>query len=79
LLLSWSLKVESCCSADQEKLYAHYLSVGSWGGALACLAQTSPETPPLFLTLFKLFSADPPEQLEAKAKSSVFNPRFAGL
>ncbi|KAJ1493893.1 peptidase family M49-domain-containing protein [Baffinella frigidus] len=72
-------------SAD-EKRYAHHLTQafppirahpGCWAGALACLAQCSPESPKLFLLLFKLFTADTPAVLqEASGKAGVPEVEF---
>lgn len=42
--------------SDKEKLYAHHLGQAGWEGALICLAQTSPESPGIFLLLQQLFS-----------------------
>jgi len=55
---------------DAEKLYAHHLSCGSWSGALCCLVQCSPESPPLFALLHSLFSAEPPARLQPKAEAA---------
>lgn len=41
---------------DQEKRYAHFLSLASWHGSLICLEQCSAESAPLFGVLLRLFS-----------------------
>ena len=56
-------------TADEKK-YSHFLSIGSWAGSLACLVQTSPESPKLFALLQELFTADEPEQLREKAAAA---------
>ena len=52
---------------DAEKQYSHFLRTASWSGALACLVQTSPESPKIFALFMKLFSADLPETLQQKS------------
>jgi hypothetical protein len=52
---------------DGEKQYSHFLSTASWAGALACLVQTSPESPKIFALFMKLFTADLPETLQQKS------------
>eukprot|EP00281_Chroomonas_sp_CCMP1168_P025009 CAMPEP_0206228978 /NCGR_PEP_ID=MMETSP0047_2-20121206/9450_1 /ASSEMBLY_ACC=CAM_ASM_000192 /TAXON_ID=195065 /ORGANISM="Chroomonas mesostigmatica_cf, Strain CCMP1168" /LENGTH=709 /DNA_ID=CAMNT_0053652243 /DNA_START=52 /DNA_END=2181 /DNA_ORIENTATION=+ len=56
--------------SDAERRYAHHLGVGSWGASLACLVQTSPESPALFSLLFSLFQAEKPSTLQAKASAA---------
>ena len=58
---------------ETEKLYAHWLSVGSWHGALICLEQTSKEAPTVFALFQSLFATAP--SVEAwKAKALVSPP-----
>ena len=66
-------------TADEKK-YSHFLSIGSWAGSLACLVQTSPESPKLFALLQELFTADEPEQLREKAAAAgVGDSEFAAF
>ena len=51
----------------KERLYAHYLGEASWCGALACLYQTSPESPAIFVLLQKLFRKQSVADLKAAA------------
>ncbi|PRP85376.1 dipeptidyl-peptidase III [Planoprotostelium fungivorum] len=44
---------------QKEKLYAHFLSQGSWEGSLICFHQTSVESWPLFLIFQKYFRSLP--------------------
>ncbi|XP_015918043.2 dipeptidyl peptidase 3 isoform X1 [Parasteatoda tepidariorum] len=53
--------------ADNEKLYAHYLSRASWFGGLIVLFQTSLESPLVFTLLFKLFREQPLEDIKQLA------------
>ncbi|XP_043934153.1 dipeptidyl peptidase 3 [Protopterus annectens] len=53
----------------KEQLYAHYLSRASWYGGLIVLVQTSPESPPIYILLMKLFRAQSPTELEPIALS----------
>lgn len=41
--------------SDTEKLYAYWIGRASWEGALICLAQTSPESIPIFCMLLSIF------------------------
>jgi dipeptidyl-peptidase-3 len=52
---------------EEEKKYAHFLSLASWNGALICLEQTSPESPQLFGLFTRLFSYQSVESLKASA------------
>lgn len=60
----------------KEKLYAHYMLKASFTGSLITHCQTSPESPPLFATLYKFFktelSVDPSFELMKKRAIDEF-------
>ena len=61
--------------SDNEKLYCHFLSRGSWEGAPICLLQTSPESVPLFM-LRELFSRQSVASLRTAVGSSLSDDEF---
>lgn len=62
--------------SDNEKLYCHFLSRGSWEGAPICLLQTSPESVPLFMLLRELFSRQSVASLRTAVGSSLSDDEF---
>jgi dipeptidyl-peptidase III len=64
----------STLGSEQEKLYAYFISMGSWAGSLTCLVQTSPESPLLFHLLVRLFSADSLSELQGKSVTCSVSP-----
>ncbi|GAB6021089.1 bifunctional diacylglycerol diphosphate phosphatase/phosphatidate phosphatase [Chamberlinius hualienensis] len=57
---------------DQEKLYAHYLSLASWHGGLIVLLQTSPEAPVIYVLLRKLYTQNIDELKEIAFQKCEF-------
>ena len=62
--------------SDDEKLYCHFLSRGSWEGAPICLLQTSPESVPLFMLLKQLFSRQSVASLRTAVGTSLSDDEF---
>jgi dipeptidyl-peptidase-3 len=52
---------------DRERAYAYWIGRASWDGAQICLAQTSPESVPIFCMLLTAFKAQPIERLVERA------------
>lgn len=61
---------------DDEKLYCHFLSRGSWEGAPICLLQTSPESVPLFMLLRQLFTRQSVASLRTAVATSLSDDEF---
>lgn len=52
---------------ERERWYAYWIARASWDGSLICLAQTSPESAPIFCLLLTAFRAQPIEELVSAA------------
>ena len=61
---------------DDEKLYCHFLSRGSWEGAPICLLQTSPESVPLFMLLRQLFTRQSVASLRTAVGTNLSDDEF---
>lgn len=61
---------------DDEKLYCHFLSRGSWEGAPICLLQTSPESVPLFMLLRQLFTRQSVASLRTAVATRLSDDEF---
>ncbi|VDM36975.1 unnamed protein product [Toxocara canis] len=53
--------------SDKEKRYAHYLAKASFDGSLIVFCQVSPESPALFVTLYRLFCSESIDSLKKKS------------
>ncbi|VDK42649.1 unnamed protein product [Anisakis simplex] len=53
--------------SEKEKRYTHYLSKASFDGSLIVFCQVSPESPALFIILYRLFASETIDELKKKA------------